>query len=241
MRVFAVCSPPPTVACDRTMRKAIVSHRDLAEPLDESLPPEAPRARIRQAAVELFVVQGFKGTSVRDITTACHLTPGALYNHFPSKEAVLHAIISETHHKLEMALDEAMADVSDDPAHRLFRLVEAFAKFHHQHRREALVANLEYVELDELHRLAVVQSRRALRTRFEVELHAGIEAGLFAIPSDGGENAIKLVATAISNMAIRISEVHGPDPHMDAATIARFHAELALNMVTSRRESDRQS
>ena len=58
--------------------------------------------RIRQAALELFVADGYQKTSIARIETAAGLVPraGAFYRHFESKEALLadvaRASISET-------------------------------------------------------------------------------------------------------------------------------------------------
>jgi AcrR family transcriptional regulator len=55
------------------------------------------RERILLAARRLFAEQGFKGTSVGEIEAAAGLSPrsGALYKHFPSKQAVLAAVIAQ--------------------------------------------------------------------------------------------------------------------------------------------------
>ena len=53
------------------------------------------QSRIAEAAIELFYSQGATATSVRDITSACGLTPGALYNHFSSKEQLLYVLIRD--------------------------------------------------------------------------------------------------------------------------------------------------
>jgi AcrR family transcriptional regulator len=49
--------------------------------------------RIVDAGIELFSDRGYKGTTVGELEEAAGLTPraGALYKHFPSKEAVLEA------------------------------------------------------------------------------------------------------------------------------------------------------
>ena len=49
--------------------------------------------RIVEAGITLFSDRGFKGTTVGELERAAGLTPraGALYKHFPSKEAVLEA------------------------------------------------------------------------------------------------------------------------------------------------------
>lgn len=53
--------------------------------------------RIVRAAVRLFAEQGYDRTSIADIHSAVGLAPGsgALYKHFPSKEAVLRAGIDQ--------------------------------------------------------------------------------------------------------------------------------------------------
>jgi len=55
------------------------------------------RERLLLAARRLFAEQGYKGTSVGEIEAAAGLSPrsGALYKHFPSKRAVLAAVIAQ--------------------------------------------------------------------------------------------------------------------------------------------------
>ena len=77
--------------------------------------------RIIQAALELFVRNGYHGTSISDITRKVGVTKGALYAHFNSKEAVLIRIIEEFEIRF---IDELIRSVSDLPGN-------ALAKFHH--------------------------------------------------------------------------------------------------------------
>lgn len=49
------------------------------------------RARIRDAAIELFAERGMDGTTVRDIAQAAGVSPGLLRHHFGSKEALREA------------------------------------------------------------------------------------------------------------------------------------------------------
>ena len=58
-------------------------------------PPSAGRERILHEAVRLFAERGYDRTSVPDIQEAAGLSrgSGALYKHFPSKEALLSAAI----------------------------------------------------------------------------------------------------------------------------------------------------
>lgn len=50
--------------------------------------PELTRAIIIQAASELFNTQGYKATSISDITKRTNLTKGAIYRHFADKSSL---------------------------------------------------------------------------------------------------------------------------------------------------------
>lgn len=70
------------------------------------------RQRVLQAAIKCFAENGYAGTTITDIERAAGLSVGAggTYRHFPSKKAMLEAIV-------EMALeipDEQVAPSGDD-------------------------------------------------------------------------------------------------------------------------------
>lgn len=54
---------------------------------------EATRARILSVALELVSECGFAGTSIRDLAKRLDLTTAAMYYHFPSKDALLDAMV----------------------------------------------------------------------------------------------------------------------------------------------------
>jgi TetR/AcrR family transcriptional regulator, repressor for uid operon len=53
------------------------------------------REEILQAAKACFAREGFHATSMRDIYRECRLSPGAVYNHFASKEEIVRALGEE--------------------------------------------------------------------------------------------------------------------------------------------------
>lgn len=55
----------------------------------------ATRAAILGAATDLFGTQGFAATSVDQIAAAAGVAKGAVYHHFPTKEAVFEAVFEE--------------------------------------------------------------------------------------------------------------------------------------------------
>lgn len=53
------------------------------------------RREILDAALDLFAVDGYFGTSMRQIARAVGVRESALYHHFPSKEAILEDLLGE--------------------------------------------------------------------------------------------------------------------------------------------------
>jgi AcrR family transcriptional regulator len=51
------------------------------------------KARIRAVAMELFTAQGYERTSLREIAERVGMTKASLYYHYPSKQALLLALI----------------------------------------------------------------------------------------------------------------------------------------------------
>lgn len=57
--------------------------------------PAEPRRRILDGAVRCFARQGFHGTSMHQICAEADMSPGGLYRYFPSKDAIIEAIVVE--------------------------------------------------------------------------------------------------------------------------------------------------
>ena len=58
---------------------------------------ERTRLTIEDAAIELFMEQGYHATSMRQIAEQAELALGGIYNHFKSKEEIFEAIIVDKH------------------------------------------------------------------------------------------------------------------------------------------------
>lgn len=65
--------------------------------LQEPSRGEQTRLTILQAAHDLFIMQGYHGTSMRQIARQANIALGGLYNHFSSKEAVFEAVFQAFH------------------------------------------------------------------------------------------------------------------------------------------------
>ncbi len=74
---------------------------------------EGTRAQIIQAAHQLFVCQGYHGTSMRQIAAQAGVALGGIYNHFSSKEDIFNAVFLEYHPYREVI--PALATARDLP------------------------------------------------------------------------------------------------------------------------------
>src|SRR5260370_16559297 len=74
------------------------------------------QCRLAEAAVELFGTRGAPATSVRDITAVCGLSPGALYNHFASKEELLYVLVRDIHLQVDARMAATLITAGPDPA-----------------------------------------------------------------------------------------------------------------------------
>lgn len=68
--------------------------------------------KILTAAKHCFSQQGFHSTSMKHICQTCHLSPGTLYHHFPSKEALIQAIILQAQKRALLRLSEPLNGMS---------------------------------------------------------------------------------------------------------------------------------
>jgi AcrR family transcriptional regulator len=57
--------------------------------------PEGLRARVLDAAARLFQARGYHATGMREVMQASGISSGALHHHFPTKDALALAVITE--------------------------------------------------------------------------------------------------------------------------------------------------
>lgn len=75
----------------------------------------ATREHIVDVATDLFATAGFDGTSIDAVMRAAGVSKGALYHHFPGKDALFEAVLDRITERVEAALAEAAVGV-DTPA-----------------------------------------------------------------------------------------------------------------------------
>ncbi len=85
---------------------------------------DARRTQILAAAITCFARNGLHRTTMQDIVAQARLSPGAIYNYFDGKEAIIEAIADERHAR-ERALI-AQAERESNVADALRRIRNAF-------------------------------------------------------------------------------------------------------------------
>jgi AcrR family transcriptional regulator len=86
---------------------------------------EATRYAILAAATSLFGDKGFTATPMDEIATAAGVAKGAVYHHFPTKEAVFEAVLRRTSDALAVVINKKVQDAPDALA-MLTRGTEAY-------------------------------------------------------------------------------------------------------------------
>lgn len=188
------------------------------------------RDRILQAAVELFHRHGFNATSVREITAAVDLTSGALYNHFPSKEAVLYAVIERSHRELLSEL-QTVDEGAPTPVDAIRRFVRAYVTYYASYPREARVSNRDMEFLPESEFAEIAEYRRQTRRLLQDLLEQGVDEGRFSLLPAAGMPPQRAAAMAIMDMCVMVTEPYWLGAGLSSNEIADIHAGMALRLI----------
>lgn len=90
-------------------------------------PPQSDtRARILDAAARLFHEQGFNATGVSTILREAGVNPGSLYNLYPSKDALLAAVLERYTELLYPVVMAPVEAKTQDPIERVFALLQQY-------------------------------------------------------------------------------------------------------------------
>jgi TetR/AcrR family transcriptional regulator, cholesterol catabolism regulator len=192
------------------------------------------QARIADAAVELFYARGAAGTTVRDITSACGLTPGALYNHFASKDQLLFVLIRDVHVRVDEQLAAALAAAADQADGQLAAAVRLLVAQAAGQRKESRMANREFTTLSRAHRAEITAIRRRMRDRLTDVLLAGVDSGIFTLAASQDRAAAALTANVIATMCANISEWTRENHPMTRDDLQERYVQMALQLVGRR-------
>lgn len=181
--------------------------------------------RVLQAALRLFVLQGFHATSMREIAAESGLSVAGVYHHYPSKERILVALLDLTMTELSWRMEAARSEgTSPDEAFAL--MVEALALFH------AMRSDLAFIGASEMRAFGPEERPRiaALRDRVQHALDRQAEECVAAgTPADG----IRTATRAIATMCTALPSWFRLDGPLRPQEVAIRYAAFALSMLRS--------
>ncbi|MEU1480948.1 ScbR family autoregulator-binding transcription factor [Streptomyces sp. NPDC005760] len=108
------------------VQKKIVTRRGPEPKQDRST---RTKQLVLTAASELFAEHGFRHTSVKDVADRVEMTKGAVYFHYPTKEALAVAVVEEHYGRWPALLEQVVAEgygPMDTVAEMLARAARAF-------------------------------------------------------------------------------------------------------------------
>ncbi len=179
---------------------AIAGTGSAPERASEPEPPDTRDSILRRAR-DLFARQGYRGTSIRQLTSGLGLTPAALYYHFTGKEDVLAGVLAPMERDGETIIAR-MADLEPTPA----ALREVLDRYFDLLARDIVVFRLVADDVD------VQQSAVGQRLRAQAR-------DLFAWLTGASPEVTDRIRAAAAVGTIRLSlEQSGvePDTHRDA-------------------------
>ncbi|MEM6339657.1 MAG: TetR/AcrR family transcriptional regulator [Pseudomonadota bacterium] len=194
------------------------------------------REKLKQAAIELFFEHGFEATSIRQIVSACDLSPPAFYNHFDTKDDLLREIIHEGHVQAEEMMNLALEGAGVSPTERLRELIAAYVRFHTHHQLQALVVNSEFRCLKKTHLSDTLAERIRLRGLIQGVIEEGVSAGHFDLAGKANAaNAIRMATIAIGDMSLRVASWFDEKGELEREEVEAFYADFALRLVGAQR------
>jgi AcrR family transcriptional regulator len=180
------------------------------------------RALIYDRAAELFAAQGFSRTSIAELAAHCQASKSWIYHYFPSKEAILYAILHD-HMTLLLRTAESEIEGHRAPEAKLRGLLRAFMAIYVRAKAKHAVL------LAELGSLPAAQQReiRGLERRV-VDLVADVVACLDAAPAGERRPAVP-VTMMLFGMINWTHTWYRPDGLIGPEELADLAADVFLN------------
>jgi AcrR family transcriptional regulator len=141
-------------------------------------PPEYTKDRILRVAAELFMQQGYGGTSVREIGQHAGISQSALYHHIHSKAHLLKALHERFIYEMLERM-EAAVETDRSAAEKISDIVRVVMSIIESHQPEVTVFLREQHALPTAMRRSIVKQRDKVDQLVDSVLRAGVESGEF--------------------------------------------------------------
>ncbi|MDN2567476.1 TetR/AcrR family transcriptional regulator [Aquibium sp. A9E412] len=185
---------------------------------------ERTAAAIREAALSLMARYGYEAVSMRRLAAEVGVQAAALYRYFPTKEALLEALMRE-HMDALIAAWQAARPATADPATRLSAFVRNHIAFHVARRHSTHVNNMELRSLSPQRLTEILRLRGSYEKELRRILRDGAECGQFRIDDTA------LTAMAIIQMITGVIVWFRPDERLSVAEVAETYHTLTMRLV----------
>jgi len=194
--------------------------------------PQRTRAQLVASALTLFEVNGFDRTSLQQIVEDAHLTKGAFYHHFQSKEDLLWRIQDEY---LENQMEEASAIVAEvkDPLEQVRALVLLSLVGVAEHRPHVAIFQQERRHLTGERLSDVTRKRDEVEAIFRGAVQSGIDAGVFR-----ADVSARIATFGILGMCAWAFQWYRPQGSLSIEDVAAQFCAMILDGLTVERADD---
>ena len=179
---------------------------------------------IEAEGLKLFFLQGYHGTSVREIAAASGIALATMFHHFRTKEDILATVLAREHQKTITSL-EAARDGAEGPLAQWTAVIHSFALSHMERQMETFVADTETRSLSETNAPRVQEQRRQLQQLFDDLITRGAETGVFHV--DRPRDASRAIVT----MVVAIARWYKPDGTMAPEQVADQYVRFSLRIL----------
>jgi len=130
------------------------------------------KEKIFLAAIDLFLQQGFEGTTVEQITEKADVAKGTFFNHFPSKVDVLFFLSEQRMTLMEDLLEKKLKKIKS-AKEKIFVWLKVFAEKNEEDKDIVMLVVKEAFKLE----FSQMQPEKEVRTKFKLKLLDIIKEG----------------------------------------------------------------
>lgn len=178
--------------------------------------PQTTRARILDAALNIFSNKGFHDTRLDEIVTESSTSKGAIYFHFPNKERLFLALVDQFADLLERRVDEAINEEEVGMA-RVRAALETCLETFGRYRLPAKILLVQAVGLGNTFENKRTEVTDRFARLIEIHLEEAIEIGDIA-PVDAEVVSFAWMG-AIYSVVIRWVNTGEPEPQRILKTL----------------------
>ncbi|MGQ0683605.1 TetR/AcrR family transcriptional regulator [Bradyrhizobium sp.] len=189
------------------------------------------REAVLRTAVQLFLEQGYHGTTLNDVAERLNITKPALYNYFRGKDEILYECWAIGAERVDDRIGE-IAAAGGSGLTKLRKLIVSYAELMTMDYGKSLV-RFDVRDLSEHNRKIVQASKRKIDRAFRAYIKDGIADGSIK-PCD-----VKLSAFAIAGSLNWIGHWYQPGGALSGEAIAREFAVRLTEGIAARQSGNK--